>query len=82
MLSLDAGSRGLVLTQLNVPGFADSPWKALCFLRNEWVWGKVCESGRKVGKRNHSWYGKMNKKFKIKKKNIYRLGFLQHEELY
>ena len=38
MLSLNAGGRDVVLPQLNVPGFVDSPWETLPFLRSGWGW--------------------------------------------
>lgn len=38
------GEGGLVLPQLKVPGFVNSPWKALHFLRRLWSW----VAGRRV----------------------------------
>lgn len=57
MLSLNAEGRGLVLPQLNGPGFIDSPRKDLPFGRNGWGvgWGKVREGGRRSGKEKWGW---------------------------
>lgn len=37
LLSLEARGRSLVLPQLNIPGFVDSLWEALHFMRSIWV---------------------------------------------
>lgn len=46
---------GVVLFQLNMPGFADSPWEALHFLRSGWDlgWREVGEV--EEGKENKLW---------------------------
>lgn len=36
MLGLDTAERGLVLTQLDMVGFADTPWDASPSLRSGW----------------------------------------------
>lgn len=38
MFSLNAGGRGLILPQLNVPEFVDSPWEPLTIQGNGWGW--------------------------------------------
>ena len=38
MLSLNAWGRGLILPQLNVPEFVDSPWEPLTIEGNGWGW--------------------------------------------
>ena len=54
LLSLNAGGmQGLVLPQLNVPGFVDSPLEALPFLRSEWEgrsWEEPGGSRRRRGR--------------------------------
>lgn len=41
---LDAVGRGLLLPQLIVPGFVDSPWEALLFLGSGWQVDGECPS--------------------------------------
>ena len=52
-LSLDTGGKDVVLPQLDMPDFVDSPWEALCFLRSGWGFGRqeelwlVCKMKKK-----------------------------------
>lgn len=51
LVSLDVGKGvWLVLPALNAPGFIDSPWEALPFLRSGWGWV------RKKGRRGKLWW--------------------------
>lgn len=47
LLSLDAGGSGLILPQMNVPGFIDFPWEALYFGRSRWKVGCGRVGGQK-----------------------------------
>lgn len=70
LLSLDGKRRRLVLPQLNVPGFVNSPWEALYFWRIGWGWVRDMR-GR--GEQEKEWKRKlwmvceMNKKKVLKK---------------
>lgn len=46
--------RSLVLPQLNVPGFVDSPREALLYLRNGWGLGGGRLGGEGMG--NYDWF--------------------------
>lgn len=62
-LSLDAGVRGLVLYQLDVPDFIDSPREALPFLGSRW-------GEQEEGREGEMWLvWKMNKKIKSQRRN-------------
>lgn len=69
LLSLNAGWRGVVLLQLNVPCFVDYPWEKGPTLPERWMgdglagcrWGG---SRRKRGRSNYGWYTKWIKKLK------------------
>ena len=52
MLSLDIAQKGLVLPQLDMPGFVDSLWEVLPFKRSGWgskPWEEAKEVGAGVG---------------------------------
>lgn len=57
LLSLDAGGWVLVLAQLNMSGFVDSPWEVLPFLKSGWR-NTLGEGGdrRSRGRENCGWY--------------------------
>lgn len=70
LLNLDIGGRRLVLPQPNVPGFVDSPWKALPFLTCGWWEVSGGGGGAREGEGEETVVGILNKKIIKKEKNI------------
>lgn len=60
--ALSAREKGLVLPQLNGPGFADFPWEPLTFGKSEWE-GAV-RGARRVGE--EGWEGELWLECKMK----------------
>ena len=59
------GGGGLVLSQLNVPGFVDSPWEVLHFGKSDWG----CTAGEELEKR---WKGELWFGYKMKLKKTFQ----------
>lgn len=51
MFNVNAGGRGLILLQLDMPDFVDFLYKALLFLRRGWGLGRWKMNGGKRGRR-------------------------------